>query len=106
MSGCAALGLDFSSRRVESDAEALQAAQFRQALQIREAMETHDLTLGMRREEVVSAWGQPHEVESAGGFESGNERWLYGEGLSAHYGTRPVRLVYFEAGRVAGWETR
>lgn len=70
------------------------------------AIDTRDIVPGMTEQEVVSAWGRPREVDVAGDGSRGNERWMYFNGNSLHYGVSQQRIVYFEGGRVAGWETR
>lgn len=64
------------------------------------------LTLGMSMAKVRKLWGQPQDVEVAGDPNSGNERWTYLNGLSNQWGTSSSRVVYFEQGQVAGWESK
>jgi hypothetical protein len=64
------------------------------------------LTLGMSMPKVRKLWGQPQDVEVAGDPNSGNERWTYLNGLSNQWGTSNYRVVYFEQGQVAGWESK
>lgn len=74
---------------------------------IASAVVRQDLVLGMRTHDVRTAWGSPYDVESAGERTSGNERWIYLNGLSSP-GFRDMaekRIVYFERGQVIGWET-
>lgn len=63
------------------------------------------LVLGMEMHEVLSVWGQPRDVEHAGDAHSGNQRWTYTDGLSSPWSTAQLKRVYFEEGRVSGWET-
>lgn len=66
-----------------------------------------NVTLGMSMKRVRKLWGNPQEVDTAGDSILGNQRWIYFDGLSSHYSIRkPSQLVYFEKGRVAGWENR
>lgn len=67
---------------------------------------TAGLTLGMSMPKVKRLWGQPQDVEVAGDPNSGNERWTYLNGLSSRWGTSSYRVVYFEQGQVAGWESK
>lgn len=53
--------------------------------------------------EVAKTWGEPARVQSAGQPELGNQRWVYPE--SSAYIKPKARVIYFERGRVAGWET-
>lgn len=55
------------------------------------------ISLGMSKEEVLSAFGRPQRVEIAGNPRFENERWLYAQQGSKQY-------VYFESGKVGGWE--
>jgi hypothetical protein len=62
------------------------------------------LTLGMSAYRVRSLWGQPQEIENAGDPTSGNQRWIYLNGLKRGWGTSDYRVVYFERNQVVGWE--
>lgn len=65
------------------------------------------IRVGMAKSDVVSAWGRPSEVETAGDPHLGHERWVYFRGLASRWGLSSrdsQRVVYFEGGRVAGWE--
>jgi hypothetical protein len=64
-----------------------------------------DLTTGMHAGDVMGAWGAPLRVEATPGAPSGNERWLYKDGLSRFRGVQATRVIYFENHRVVGWET-
>jgi hypothetical protein len=63
-----------------------------------------ELRIGMRREDVIQVWGRPLEVETAGEPGKGNQRWIYTEDLSHRWLIKPKKVVYFERGRVSGWE--
>lgn len=54
------------------------------------------IELGMRPDDVTSAWGRPMRRDIDGVDEHGNERWTY------QMGNR-VKYIYFEGGRVQGW---
>jgi hypothetical protein len=58
--------------------------------------ETH-VAEGMTKSDVESNWGSPSRVEVAGNPSYENERWLYVINGATKY-------IYFEAGRVQGWE--
>jgi hypothetical protein len=71
------------------------------------AIEESDLVLGMPRDAVMKSWGEPEAIEVAGNPNYGNERWIYTHFESSTEGfQKQERLVYFERGRVVGWETR
>ena len=55
------------------------------------------VTLGMTKSEVMSSIGRPQQVEVAGNPNYENERWLYSVNGATKY-------IYFESGRVEGWE--
>lgn len=76
-----------------------------QAIAIDSARLSDDLVLGMDMNDVRSVWGAPREVQTAGDPRHGNQRWIYPNGLYSAAGVGSARVVYFEAGRVAGWET-
>ena len=58
--------------------------------------ETH-VAEGMSKSDVESNWGSPSRVEVAGNPSYENERWQYVINGATKY-------IYFEAGRVQGWE--
>ena len=62
-----------------------------------------DVTVGMSLHEVRRSWGSPREVEFAGDSPSGNQRWIFPMGADPR--VSPARVIYFEGGRVIGWET-
>lgn len=65
-----------------------------------------DVAKGMSREAVKVSWGEPDAVETAGNPLHGNERWVYRKLMSTEDGYRQeTRMIYFESGRVSGWET-
>lgn len=68
--------------------------------------EAQDITLGMTQELVKKSWGEPNQVEHSGNPIYKNERWKYIRDLPTLSGyKRERRYVYFEGGRVVGWET-
>ena len=72
---------------------------------IKEAIAHSDIIVGMNKDAVVNSWGEPKEVEVAGGETYGNERWRYDEYVSSSGGFQQERhYVYFENGRVVGWK--
>jgi hypothetical protein len=71
----------------------------------RMAIMNQDIFLGMSARDVQSAWGSPRDIETAGVPGSGNERWVYYNSNSMNYGMEKPRIVYFEQGRVVGWES-
>jgi hypothetical protein len=69
------------------------------------AIEANDITLGMTKQAVKESWGEPEMVEVAGNPVYGNERWKYLQEVSSSEGYQTeTRIIYFESGRVAGWE--
>lgn len=69
-------------------------------------IETQDIAVGMSQKAVMESWGDPDLVEVAGDPVFGNERWKYNHYASGNDGyQKEMRLVYFEAGRVVGWES-
>lgn len=68
-------------------------------------MARYDIGVGMQTRDVKTAWGEPTRVYQAGRSESGNQKWVYTDGASAHWGQQGARVIYFEKGRVVGWET-
>ena len=69
------------------------------------AIEANDITLGMSQKSVMESWGDPDAIEVAGSQIYGYERWRYNRYVSGNDGyQKENRVVYFEGGRVVGWE--
>ena len=73
--------------------------------QVRWAKINGELVVGMEMKDVRSTWGEPKLMEVAGDPKYGNQRWVYPEGISQRWGVASSRILYFEDGRLAGWET-
>lgn len=73
---------------------------------IKELIETQDVAVGMPQDYVRKSWGEPLAVEVSGNPIYKNERWKYQRQVPTTQGFRKeTRYVYFEGGRVVGWET-
>jgi len=73
--------------------------------QVNQIIENNDIALGMSKKAVMESWGDPDAVENAGNPMYGFERWLYNRYVSGSEGyQQESRIVYFEGGRVSGWE--
>jgi hypothetical protein len=73
---------------------------------VAKAIETNDLILGMSEKAVKESWGDPDVVEVAGNPVYGHTRWNYNRQVASGEGfQKQDRIVYFEGGRVTGWET-
>lgn len=71
-----------------------------------DVVESADIAMGMPAEYVKKSWGEPDNVETSGNPIYRNERWQYNKQVSTPQGYKnEKRLVYFEGGRVVGWET-
>lgn len=69
------------------------------------AVQENDILLGMAKEAVRDSWGEPDEIKTAGQSMYGNEQWIYLAFVPTPDGFKPEsRIVYFESGRVAGWQ--
>ena len=69
-------------------------------------VESQDIALGMPAEYVRRSWGEPTHIEVSGNSIYKNERWQYLKQVSTPQGYKQERrYVYFEGGRVVGWET-
>ena len=76
-----------------------------QAEELAAVIEAKDIAIGMTQKAVGESWGDPDQVETAGDGVYGIERWRYNRYVSGGDGYRKeIRLVYFEGGRVTGWE--
>lgn len=101
------LNLDsFEARNRWLNAKGILASVNTHAPEVQALIEQNDIALGMTKQAVRDSWGEPDLVEVAGSPLYGNERWHYSEQTSSTDGYHTQhRLVYFEAGRVAGWES-
>jgi hypothetical protein len=64
-----------------------------------------DIVVGMPNDIVRRSWGSPDSIDVAGNPLYGNERWRYKRQMPSSEGYRlQSRIVYFEAGKVVGWE--
>lgn len=74
--------------------------------QMKEFVDEQDIILGMPQELVKKSWGEPQSVEVSGNPIFKNERWKYIRNISTSDGFKQEkRYVYFEGGKVVGWET-
>ena len=73
---------------------------------IREAVAYRELVPGMEMSQVRSVMGEPYDIETAGDPGRGNQRWIYPLGLSGRFGLGSQRMLYFEDGKLVGWENR
>lgn len=71
----------------------------------KDLVEAQDIGLGMTQNFVRKSWGEPDQIEVSGNPQFRNERWKYNKYVSTPDGYKAERkLVYFEGGRVVGWE--
>lgn len=69
-------------------------------------VEAADIAVGMPQILVKKSWGEPENVEVSGNPQFRNEKWRYSKYVSTAYGYKlEKKHVYFEAGKVVGWET-
>ena len=92
----------FSSNPSAPDADEIAEAQARATERLQTARENRDVVLDMPMQDVHEAWGEPRDIETAGEAAAGNQRWTYLDGISK---LGRVRMVYFERGKVVGWDT-
>ena len=72
----------------------------------KDLVDNQDIAVGMPMDLVRRSWGEPTSVEVSGNPIYKNERWRYMRYSSQADGFRQEkRIVYFEAGKVVGWET-
>lgn len=89
------------------EARGIQGAGTKQPPEIQDLIDQNDITVGMTKQAVREAWGEPELIEVAGSPMYGNERWTYSEQIASHEGFHgETRTVLFDSGRVVGWETR
>ena len=71
-----------------------------------DVVESQDIAIGMPIDYVRKSWGEPSAIEISGNPIYKNERWQYLKQISTPLGYKQeTRMVYFEGGRVVGWET-
>jgi hypothetical protein len=69
--------------------------------------ERGDVSLGMNGDHVRKAWGDPSSIDISGDGLFKNERWTFQTFQTTTDGfKKELRNVYFEGGRVVGWDTR
>jgi len=66
---------------------------------------SNEVSLGMQSQTVKKSWGEPSAIQHAGDPQLKNERWVYEESAGQGWGIRSSRILYFENGRLIGWET-
>jgi outer membrane protein assembly factor BamE (lipoprotein component of BamABCDE complex) len=100
------LALDsFEDRNRWLNAHGIYGADTPHKPEIQALVDLNDITTGMTKQAVRDSWGEPELVEVAGNPLYGNERWAYSEQLPSSDGFQTEkRIVYFEGGRVTGWE--
>lgn len=71
-----------------------------------DAVDAQDIVIGMTQDLVKKSWGEPESVEYSGHPVYKNEKWRYIRDVPTTQGyKRERRYVYFEGGKVVGWET-
>jgi hypothetical protein len=74
--------------------------------EMKNLMQEQDIAIGMPMDYVMKAWGDPVLRESSGNPLYKNEKWKYTRSISTQDGFKQEkRTVYFEGGKVIGWET-
>jgi hypothetical protein len=72
---------------------------------MKELVEAQDIAVGMPQGLVRQSWGDPDSIEVSGNPQFKNERWRYNRYVSSQDGYKAERrTVYFEGGKVVGWE--
>lgn len=73
--------------------------------QMQELVDAQDIALGMPESLVKKSWGDPDSIEVSGSPQFRNFRWKYNKYVSTPDGYKMERkFVYFEGGKVVGWE--
>jgi hypothetical protein len=73
---------------------------------LKEIIDDGDIAVGMPQDFVRKAWGEPQDKQVSGNPLYKNEKWRYTRYISSGDGfKKEIRLVYFEGGKVVGWET-
>lgn len=73
--------------------------------EMKDLVEAKDIAVGMPMALVKESWGNPDAVEVSGNPQFKNERWRYNRYVSSQEGYKAEKKsVYFEGGKVVGWE--
>jgi hypothetical protein len=76
------------------------------ATRMKDLINSQDIAVGMPMEYVRRAWGDPLAIDVSGNPVYKNERWKYMRNVPGSDGFhQQKRFVYFEGGRVVGWDT-
>jgi hypothetical protein len=74
--------------------------------EMRGLIQNQDIAIGMPMDYVIKSWGDPALRETSGNPLFRNEKWKYVRSISTQDGFKQEkRTVYFEGGKVVGWET-
>lgn len=69
-------------------------------------IEDNEIVVGMSQKAVTESWGDPDLIEVAGNSIYRNERWKYSKYVTSDDGYKKEnRIIYFEGGKVVGWES-
>lgn len=72
---------------------------------LQEVVHNQDIVIGMPDALVKKSWGDPQSIEISGRPAFRNERWKYTKNISTSDGFKAEqKFVYFEGGKVVGWE--
>ncbi len=73
--------------------------------EMKDLVEAQDISVGMPQSLVRKSWGEPERIDVSGNPDFRNERWLYHRQISTPDGFKTEKkFVYFEGGKVIGWE--
>jgi hypothetical protein len=76
-------------------------------VQFSSLIKSQDVAVGMTSENLKKSWGEPREIFVSGLPQFGNSRWVYLKQVPTPDGYKTQkRIVYFEGGLVAGWDTQ
>ncbi len=73
--------------------------------QLKDLVEAQDIALGMPEDLVKKSWGEPEAIDVSGNPLFKNQKWRYHKYISTENGYKNERkTVYFEGGKVVGWD--
>jgi hypothetical protein len=77
------------------------------ASQMQELIDSQDIAIGMPESLVRKSWGEPSQIDVSGIPQFHNQRWIYSKMVSSQEGFKTTRkIVYFEGGKVVGWDVQ
>ena len=96
----------FEARQKWLNTQGFSSRAARLTADLQEVVRAQDIALGMPESLVKKSWGDPINIEVSGRPAFHNQRWHYKRNISTPDGFKTEhKIVYFEGGKVVGWES-